>query len=260
MALKISVITVSFNQGKYIEENILSVLNQGYENFEHIIIDACSTDGTIDILKKYPHLVWTSEPDRGQSDGLNKGFRKATGDLIVWLNSDDLMCDGAFNALNDFFSRNPDKHVVTGRQVYIDENGQELRTVESETYSYNRLLNTRHCSVMQNSTVFRKSVLDNVGLLDESLHYTMDLDLFIRIAKNYTWYSIDSNIAKFRFQPESKTCTSKLGFFRNIRTIRKKYNAPFSFKMRFWIEWQFIKEPFRGNKFLKKYIAPLIKF
>lgn len=260
MSLKISVITVSYNQGDYIEENILSVLNQNYNNFEHIIIDACSTDGTIEILKKYPHLIWTSEPDKGQSDGLNKGFRKATGDLIVWLNSDDLMCDGAFDALNEFFSNNPDKYVVTGRQVFIDENGFTLRTLESETYTYNQLLNTRHCSVMQNSTVFRNSVLKKVGLLDESLHYTMDLDLFIRIAKYYEWYKIDTDIAKFRLQPESKTCTSKLGFFRNMKLIRKKYNAKPSLKMWLWIEWQFIKDPFRNNKFLKKYVGPFIKF
>ena len=118
--LKISVITVSYNQGRFIEENILSVLNQNYENFEHIIIDACSKDNTLDILKKYDHLKWTSEPDKGQSDGLNKGFRKATGDLIVWLNSDDVMCEGAFDALNIFFTENPDKHVVTGNQVIIN--------------------------------------------------------------------------------------------------------------------------------------------
>ena len=101
--LKISIITVSFNQGQYIEDNIKSVLDQNYPDFEHIIIDACSTDNTLSILKQYPHLIWTSEPDKGQSDGLNKGFKKATGDIIVWLNSDDMMCEGAFQTINDFF-------------------------------------------------------------------------------------------------------------------------------------------------------------
>ena len=180
---KISVITVSYNQGRFIEENILSVLNQKYDNFEHIIIDACSKDNTLDVLKKYPHLIWTSEPDKGQSDGLNKGFRKATGELIVWLNSDDVMCEGAFEVLNQFFTENPDKYVVTGNQVFINGNSEVNHIVKAESFTYDRLLNTRYCSVMQNSTVFRKSVLDKVGLLDETLHYTMDLDLFIRIAK-----------------------------------------------------------------------------
>lgn len=248
--LKISVITVSYNQGKYIEENILSVLNQNYDNFEHIIIDACSKDNTIEILKKYPHLKWTSEPDRGQSDGLNKGFRKATGDLIVWLNSDDVMCDGAFHVLNKFFTENPDKDVVTGNQVFINADGATDHVIPADTYTYDRLLNTRYCSVMQNSTVFRKSVLDNVGLLDESLHYTMDLDLFIRITQKYKWYKIDEDIAKFRVWEESKTTTSQINFFKDLLLLKKKYHAPFFTSGNAWLYWQFIKYPLK--KILKK--------
>lgn len=248
--LKISVITVSYNQGRYIEENILSVLNQGYENFEHIIIDACSKDNTLDILKKYDHLKWTSEPDKGQSDGLNKGFRKATGDLIVWLNSDDVMCEGAFDALNRFFIENPDKHVVTGNQVFINGNSEITHIVKAESFTYDRLLNTRYCSVMQNSTVFRKSVLDKVGLLDETLHYTMDLDLFIRIAKEFTSYTIDADIAKFRVWEDSKTTTAQIKFYRNMLVLKKKHNARILSTGNIWLIWQFIKHPIK--KLLKK--------
>ena len=93
---KISIVSPSFNQGQYIEEAIQSVLNQGYENFEHIIIDACSTDNTLEILKKYSHLKWISEPDEGQSDALNKGFKLATGDIIGWLNVDDIYLSNTF--------------------------------------------------------------------------------------------------------------------------------------------------------------------
>lgn len=245
MSLKISVITVSFNQGQFIEENILSVLNQHYDNFEHIIIDACSTDGTIDILKKYPHLIWTSEPDKGQSDGLNKGFRKATGDLIVWLNSDDMMCDGAFESLNTFFIENKDKYVVTGNQVFIDGHGQVTHKHMAETYTYNRLLNTRYCSVMQNATVWRKEVFDKVGYLDESLHYTMDLDIFIRIAREYEWSKIDVDIAKFRFWEDSKSTTAQIKFYQNMLVLKKKYNAPFFTRGTMWLYWQFVKYPFK---------------
>lgn len=248
--LKFSIITVSYNQGQYIEDNILSVLNQNYDNFEHIVIDACSKDNTLDVLNKYSHLKWTSEPDRGQSDGLNKGFRKATGDLIVWLNSDDLMCDGAFHVLNKFFTENPDKDVVTGNQVFINADGTTNHIKPADTYTYDRLLNTRYCSVMQNSTVFRKSVLDNVGLLDESLHYTMDLDLFIRIANKYSWYKIDEDIAKFRVWEESKTTTSQINFFKDMLTLKQKYNAPFFTSGNIWLYWQFIKYPLK--KLLKK--------
>ena len=243
--LKISVITVSYNQGRFIEENIVSVLNQNYENFEHIIIDACSKDNTLDILKKYDHLKWTSEPDKGQSDGLNKGFRKATGDLIVWLNSDDVMCEGAFEVLNKFFTENPDKSVVTGNQVFINGNSEVVNIVKAEPFSYDRLLNTRYCSVMQNSTVFRKSVLDKVGLLDETSHYTMDLDLFIRIAKEYTSYIIDADIAKFRVWEESKTTTSQIKFYKNMLVLKKKHNARVFSKGSVWLLWQFVKYPIK---------------
>ena len=248
--LKISVITVSYNQGRFIEENIVSVLNQNYENFEHIIIDACSKDNTLDILKKYDHLKWTSEPDKGQSDGLNKGFRKATGDLIVWLNSDDVMCDGAFEVLNKFFIENPDKSVVTGNQVFINGNSEVVNIVKAEPFSYDRLLNTRYCSVMQNSTVFRKSVLDKVGLLDETLHYTMDLDLFIRIAKEYVSYIIEADIAKFRVWEESKTTTSQIKFYKNMLVLKKKHNARIFSRGNVWLLWQFVKYPIK--RFLNK--------
>ena len=243
--LKISVITVSYNQGRFIEENILSVLNQKYDNFEHIIIDACSKDNTLDVLKKYPHLIWTSEPDKGQSDGLNKGFRKATGELIVWLNSDDVMCEGAFEVLNQFFTENPDKYVVTGNQVFINGNSEVNHIVKAESFTYDRLLNTRYCSVMQNSTVFRKSVLDKVGLLDETLHYTMDLDLFIRIAKEFTSYTIDADIAKFRVWEDSKTTTSQIKFYKNMLILKKKHHARLFSTGNVWLMWQFVKYPMK---------------
>lgn len=243
--LKISVVTVSYNQGEYIRENIESVLNQDYDNFEHIIVDACSTDCTLDILNEYPHLKWTSEPDRGQSDGLNKGFRRATGDLIVWLNSDDALCEGAFKVLNMFFTENPDKSVVTGNQIFIDGDGKLIHRIPSETYTYNRLLNTRHCSVMQNSTVFRKEVLDRVGLIDERLHYAMDLDLFIRIARDYEWFKVDEDISKFRVWENSKTTTAQIRFFQNMVTIKKKYRAKFFTYGNIWLLFQFVKYPFK---------------
>ena len=128
--LKISIITVSYNQGEFIRQNIESVLSKDYPNFEHIIIDGGSTDGTVDILKEYPHLNWVSEKDRGQSDGLNKGFKKATGDIIVWINSDDMLCPGALCTINDYFESNPDKSVLTGNIVLVNRNGEKIRILK----------------------------------------------------------------------------------------------------------------------------------
>lgn len=243
--LKISIITVSFNQGRFIRDNIKSVLSQDYSNYEHIIIDGGSTDETVSILKEYPHLNWVSEKDKGQSDGLNKGFKKASGDIIVWINSDDMLAPHALKHINHFFINNPDKSVLTGNQVFIDGNGKVLRTIHAEAFSYNRLLNTKHCSVMQNSTVFRREVLLDVGYLDEDFHYTMDLELFIRIAKKYKSYTVDKDLACFRLWEDSKTCSSKFKFYQEIWKVKQKHHAPLLTSGNFWLLCQYLKEPIK---------------
>ena len=118
--LKISIVTVSLNQGKYIEDAIQSVLKQNYKNFEHIIIDGFSTDNTIEILKKYKHLDWISERDEGQSDALNKGFKKCTGDVIGWLNSDDWYHENTFNKVKNILLDNS-IDAVYGKESHEEE-------------------------------------------------------------------------------------------------------------------------------------------
>ncbi|WP_455672670.1 glycosyltransferase family 2 protein [Phocaeicola sp.] len=255
--LKISIVTVSFNQGQFIRDNIESVLSQDYSNYEHIIIDGGSKDNTVAILKEYPHLNWISEKDKGQSDGLNKGFKKATGDVIAWINSDDMLAPHALKYINEFFVNNPDKYVLTGNQVFIDEKGCPMRTIPAESFSYNTLLNTKHCSVMQNSTFFRKDVLLDVGYLDEKFHYTMDLELFIRIAKKYRSYTIKRDLAYFRKWEDSKTCSSQFSFFKEIRLVKKKHHAPLLTSGNVWLLWQYIKEPFKRIVFLRRIIKKI---
>lgn len=240
-----SVITVSYNQGQFIEDNIKSILAQNYDNFEHIIIDACSTDETLDILKKYPHLIWTSEQDKGQSDGLNKGFKKSTGDVIFWVNSDDMLEEGAFDTVNKFFINNPDKYVITGNQLVINSDGVIDHRIPADAITYDRLLHSSRCSVMQNSTVWRREVFNKTGYLDESFHYCMDGDLFVRITKNYKIYAIDVDIAKFRIWENSKTTTGKLKFLKDKLRMTQKYNSRIFCERNFWILWQFIKHPIK---------------
>lgn len=120
---KISVVTPSFNQAQYIEKTIQSVIQQDYPNFEHIVIDGGSTDGTIEILKKYAHLKWISEKDRGQSDALNKGLKSADGEIIAWIDSDDWYEQDTFSAVARFFLGNQDKNVVMGDCNLVDEHG-----------------------------------------------------------------------------------------------------------------------------------------
>lgn len=257
--LKFSIITVSFNQCQFIRQNIESVLSQNYPNFEHIIIDGGSTDDTIEILREYPHLNWVSEKDRGQSDGLNKGFRKANGDIIAWINSDDMLAPGALHKVNTFFENNPDKSVVTGNQIIIDGTGKIIHTIPATPFSYDYLLNGVRTSVMQNSTFFRRSVLLDVGYLDESFHYTMDHELFVRIAKKYRSYTIGADLAYFRVWEASKSVTSQLRFYKELLRVKKKHHARVFSIGNLWLLEQFLKAPFKRIAFLRSIVNHLRK-
>jgi len=222
---KISIVTVSYNQVEFIETNIKSVIAQNYPNIEHIIIDAGSTDGTLDILQKYDaYLNWTSEPDKGQSDGLNKGFKKASGEIIAWVNSDDALHENALYEVAKFFKENPDEIAVVGDQMIIDEEDNFIKVVESCPYSYDYLLNHAK-GITQNSTFFKKEVFEKIGYLDESLHYAMDHDLFIRIASIKNMPYIPKTLAQFRIQPDAKTAEGGHNFAKDLLSIRKRYNG-----------------------------------
>ncbi len=222
---KISIVTVSYNQAEFIEDNIKSVIEQKYPNVEHIIIDAGSTDGTLEILKKYDkYLTWTSEPDKGQSDGLNKGFKRATGEIIGWINSDDKLAPGSLHKVANFFKKNPDEIAVVGDQAIIDENGKILRIIKSRPYTFEYLLNEAK-GITQNSTFFKREVFERIGYLDESLHYAMDRDLFIRISSIKDIPYIQETLAEFRMQPNAKTAEGSYKFAKELIKIRKQYGG-----------------------------------
>lgn len=207
---KISVITVSFNQGEFIRKNIESVLAQNYPNFEHIVIDGGSTDSTLEILKSYPHLSWTSGPDRGQSDALNKGFARASGDIIAWLNSDDWYAEGVFHELAKQMKDYP---VLIGKAAQTDRDGNVTQIVENPAKSFYDLLRywIPYAWVAQTSVFFKRSVLEEMKrpdgtYLDEDLFFVMDLDLWFRIALKYPFlrYS-DKVLSYFRIYDVNKT-------------------------------------------------------
>lgn len=253
---KISIITVSYNQAEFIEENIKSVLDQDYPNVEHIIIDAGSTDGTVEILKKYPHLKWISEPDNGQSDGLNKGFKKATGEIIGWINSDDKLAPDSLKAVADFFSENPDEIAVVGDQAIIDEKGARLRIIKSREYDYDYLLN-HATGITQNSTFFKRLVFEKIGYLDESLHYAMDRDLFIRIASIKKMPYLPKTLAEFRMQPNAKTAEGSYKFAFELIKIRKKYGGDFFSPGNINDLYLISTQPLRRIVWLRKFIRKL---
>ncbi len=253
MSPKISIITVSYNQAEYIEENILSVIEQGYPNMEHIIIDACSNDDTIDILKKYSHLIWTSEPDNGQSDGLNKGFKKASGEIIGWINSDDKLSPGALDKVANFFMKNPTEIAVVGNQRIIDQESNGLRIIKSNKYTFDYLIHKAK-GITQNSMFFKSNIFDKIGYLDESLHYAMDREFFIRITSLKNIIYIPETLAEFRLQPDSKTSEGTYKFSKELIRIRRKFGVRFYNRANFNDINMIITQTLRQIKWLRRFV------
>lgn len=207
--MKISVVTPSYNQAQFIEETIQSVLAQNYEPFEHIVIDGGSTDGTIEILRRYPHLKWVSEPDRGQSHALNKGLAMVTGDIIGWLNSDDLYEPAAFQTVAECFEGQPDLGMIYGYCRFIDQRKRTIRLVKPPDWDLHRLIAVQHSYIPGPTVFFRREVYRELGGLDEDLHYAMDYEYWIRIGREGRVHRIPEVLAAFRHHPEGKTARWK---------------------------------------------------
>lgn len=221
----VSIVTVSFNQACYLEDNIRSVLSQQYTSLEHIIIDGGSTDGTIEILDRYSKYVdWISEQDNGQSHALNKGFRKAKGEIIGWINSDDRLHKGALQSVGEYFAENRDAIAVAGDLLVIDTKGNKKRIIKSRQFDKEYLINVAK-GVTQPSTFFRRSVFGKIGYVDETLEYVMDRDLFIRIASLDKIQYLPKILADFREQPLSKTAGGSYHFAKELITVRRRYGG-----------------------------------
>ena len=209
--MKISVVTPSFNQAAFIERTIESVLSQrGDFELEHLVVDAGSTDGTLDILRRHQgRLRWISEKDRGQSDAINKGFRMAAGDVLAWLNSDDTYEPGALDAVARTL-RDTGVRWCFGECRIVDERDREVRRLisrykswVSRRYSLRRLLGRNF--IPQPATFFRRDLIEEAGPLDESLHYAMDYDLWLRFARLAPPTFVPRPLAAFRWHGGSKT-------------------------------------------------------
>lgn len=182
---RISVVMPSFSQVKFIEQSILSVLNQDYTNIEFIIVDGGSLDGTTDIISKYQDYIsyWVSEPDHGQSDALNKGFARATGDIYCWLNSDDLFLPGAFSRAVSALSLNPDKSVIFGDWLSVDEDGEVLDLNHAFDFNLNHF-KYEGFHLNAQSMFWRSEVHKAFGGFDLSLYNTMDYQMILEFGIN----------------------------------------------------------------------------
>jgi glycosyltransferase involved in cell wall biosynthesis len=209
---KISIVTPSFNHGKYIEETIRSVLLQNYPNLEYIIIDGGSTDNTIEIIKKYEPWIsyWVSEPDRGQSHAINKGLEKCTGYIFNWLNSDDYYYPDTFFQVATCFLNNPSATVISGRERHLQMDGST--SIHNGTFIMDTALHTiEFVEMAQPSTFFRTDCFKSVGPVAENLHYIMDGEFWVRYLLLYgqeTFYKTEKSLVNFRLHNDSKTVQS----------------------------------------------------
>jgi len=212
---KISIVTPSFNQGKYIEQTILSVLDQRYPNLEYIIIDGGSTDETVEIIKRYEqHLAyWVIEPDNGQTHAINKGFEKCTGEIFNWINSDDYYEPGAFEKIADLFTKHPKANVVCGKEWSFNDEKQEVKILTAGSIIKKNVYETIRVGIIdQPCTFFRKKKIDAFFPLDDSLHYVMDRQLWWGYLLKYGQeHILETNeiFTWFRLHPKSKSIVQK---------------------------------------------------
>lgn len=226
-APRISVVTPSLNQAEYLEATIKSVLGQGYPNLEYIIIDGGSTDGSVEIIERYAeHLAyWASEPDDGQTYAIIKGFERSTGEIMAWLNSDDLYEPGALFGVAEVFARNSGWQAIYGDSYWVDATGQPIRP--KKEMSFNRFIWLYdHNYIPQPSTFWRRGIYERVGGLDPQWDLVMDADLWIRFAEHTRPRHVPRLLSRMRYYPEQKNRRLRDKSDVEGARIRERYLAP----------------------------------
>lgn len=220
--LTFSVVTPSYNQGEFIERTIQSVLSQSVQPMEYFVFDGGSTDNTIDVLKKYEkQLFWVSEKDKGQTDAVNKGLNVVKGDIIGWLNSDDIYYPKAFEMVSNFFQSNPSIDVVYGKANHVDKEDQIIEPYPIEPWNLERLKSI--CFLSQPAVFFRRTVVEQYGPLDDKLRYCMDYEYWLRLGVRGAQFAhIPLTLAGSRFYLETKTLGQRVGVHKEINDMLKK--------------------------------------
>jgi len=246
----VSIITPSFNQAEYLEATIKSVLEQSYPHIEYIIMDGGSTDGSLDIIKKHQSRItaWVSEPDKGQTEAINKGFSRATGDILAWINSDDTYANP--NAVADavnFLIANPEMAMVYADCDFIDEQGKGIGKFAARQTDYAKL-RSGYVHIPQQTMFFRAKYWKELGPLDPSFYFAMDYDLWVRIAKHAPIkYLPGKTWANFRIHSSSKTnVNDERGWQEMLRVHYREGGSFFS--------------PIVAKYYLRKVIGPLWKW
>jgi glycosyltransferase involved in cell wall biosynthesis len=226
----ISVVTPSLNQGRFLADSLDSVAHQDYPFVEHIVVEGGSTDESATVLKRYgqyPHLrVIEAIPPQGQSHAVNVGFREASGAILAWLNADDRYCENVFRIVVAALDREG-FDLVYGDWQAINEAGEVIETHKAPPFDLGEMLNGFNNTIAQPTVFFRRSLLDRIGYLDETLHYVMDYDFWLRAARVASLGYIGEILAQFRLHPDSKSVSQTQLFFPEARRVARAHGGPF---------------------------------
>jgi len=232
----VSVVTPSFNQGRFLRRTIDSVLGQDYPHIEYVVIDGGSTDGSADILRSHgERFRWVSEADRGQSDAINKGFARCSGTIRAYLNSDDVLLPGAIGIAVEHFRRHPNWDLLYGNAYHIDADDRTLGRYPTAHYALTRLV--ENCFICQPAAFWRTSIAARVGPFDADMHYAMDLDYWLRIDRAGGCIAhVAEALACSRVYPETKTLSGRERVYREIFETCRRHagQAGFSQYFAYW--------------------------
>lgn len=223
----VSVVTPSFNQARYLEQTLRSVLEQEHPRIEYIVVDGASQDGSVDIIRNHEGKLayWVSEKDSGQAEAINKGLARANGEIVAWLNSDDYYLPGAVSSAVKAFELNPDAALVYGDMLAVDENGRTTNLMKYGQFSLPDLLCFQ--IIGQPSVFFRRDALEKAGLLDTTFHFLLDHHLWIRIAQQGRIMHVPQVWSAARYHAEAKNVAKAAEFGREaFRILEWAKNQP----------------------------------
>lgn len=235
----VSIVTPSYNQAQFLEETICSVLEQDYPRIDYWIVDGGSTDGSVEIIRRYAsHLAgWVSEPDRGQTEAINKGFAMADGEILAWLNSDDTYVSGAISEAVDFLQAHPEVGMVYGDAHLIDERGRVIGEFPARQTDYHRL-RRGYVHIPQQAAFFRGDLWRRVGPLDPSFFFAMDYDLWVRLASLAPLKYHPRPWANFRLHGEAKSVAADDRCWPEMIRVHRREGGS-------WFSWLVFKATFR---------------
>jgi glycosyltransferase involved in cell wall biosynthesis len=226
--ISFAIVTPSYNTGPHLRAAVNSVVEQDYPHVDYVVMDGGSTDGSVEVLNSFgPRLTWVSERDRGQSDAINRGFARTTGDVLGWLNSDDTYAPGALRAAAEYLAAHPDVAMVYGDADFIDASGNRIGRCAHVEPVFRRRRLLHYCDfVVQPAAFFRRSAFEAVGGLDPSLNWAMDYDLWLKFAAaGYKVAYLPRVLANYRWLGDSKSAAGGWGRLEEVDGVARRHGA-----------------------------------